>query len=564
MKRLCEDVEARNVPLSPRAPFVGVPEDQGAVSRMAAGHARIGGLLEVIAERLSCDLRALLALWHVESGGALPDSGDAPLYVDLDRLWQLWGKQNREDFDRHFRLEGEKSEASLQMQSWRPDPSAPWQSAHVGSREREFRVFDLAAGLAGRETACLATAVGNPAIEGADFADLGYESAASLVDALLASERWRVCAFFDLVVHLKVLKALRELDWAGYARKRATDERPIALVKRCMEAYQAADELNDYPRHGFDIRDRRKEANLFSLNPALAQSVRLLSGPESPSVLAVLGEGAPIRRLEVHQRLSDWWRVEAEIEGARAQGWLRNDCLQAAPPLEEHWPERGLLPSAHLSRQDHGRSTASGRCFPINEASMPARNATEEAEKCRQLSRIVRYLDPGNPEHLRYRTGEGTSQAETYAYDFCCLARVYLARVWWNDRALLALGAGQLPHVIFGTTVRELGANQLFEWFVEFGPDYGWQRHFAVEELQEAANRGEVAVILAQSRNLDASGHIGVVVPEEEGSQAVREEGRVTRPVESQAGPEPVTAGTASDAWWLGERYRDFAFWVHG
>ena len=144
----------------------------------------------------------------------------------------------------------------------------------------------------------------------------------------------------------------------------------------------------------------------------------------------------------------------------------------------EAFPSRKPVPAAHLSRQAHTRTSLLGRCYPLNEEEMVFRDGADAETRRGQLLEIAHYLDPGNPDHLRYRRSAGESHAETYAYDFCCLARVYLTRVWWSGRSLLLLGAGGLPHVVNGSSVRELPGDEL----AVFRGDDRWNR--LVQELR--------------------------------------------------------------------------------
>ena len=69
---------------------------------------------------------------------------------------------------------------------------------------------------------------------------------------------------------------------------------------------------------------------------------------------------------------------------------------------------------------------------------------------------------------------------------------------------------------------------------------------------------------IAQRRDLNRSGHISVVVPEQGAHQARRSaEGEVLRPLESQAGTRNFAREVSASAWWASERFQSFAFWRH-
>ena len=180
------------------------------------------------------------------------------------------------------------------------------------------------------------------------------------------------------------------------------------------------------------------------------------------------------------------------------------------------------------------------------------------------MAAIVDYLDVANPAHLRYQPRAGTTYCNIYATDFAWLCGAYLPRVWWTDRALLRLRAGERVAVEYGRTVRELNANALYDWLEDFGPAFGWKREVELTALQAAANVGEVCVIVARRADLNRPGHITAVVPETGDAKAVRNaQDEVVRPLESQAGTRNVLRAPPASAWWQGSRFQAFAFWRH-
>jgi hypothetical protein len=184
--------------------------------------------------------------------------------------------------------------------------------------------------------------------------------------------------------------------------------------------------------------------------------------------------------------------------------------------------------------------------------------------KVGELLTIIQYLDSENPAHRRYWPKNGTTYCNIYAYDYCYLAGVYLPRVWWTDEALRQIDAGQQVTIAYDETVRELNANMLHDWFEAYGPAYGWTRVLTLDGLQEAANKGEVCIIVAQQRDRSRSGHIVAVVPEHEEFIAARNAaGEVERPVESQAGVQNHRCCVKPRAWWTDARYQSFGFWQH-
>ena len=152
----------------------------------------------------------------------------------------------------------------------------------------------------------------------------------------------------------------------------------------------------------------------------------------------------------------------------------------------------------------------------------------------------------------------------TYVADYAFLANAYLPRVWWTDTALQRLTLGATLEAVFGQTVRELNANAVHDWLDEHGVAFGWIRELDLTLLQTAANAGEVCVIVAQARDLNRSGHISAVIPEQGAHQARRSaDGEVLRPLESQAGTRTLARGVSVRAWWASSRFQSFALWRH-
>ena len=205
-----------------------------------------------------------------------------------------------------------------------------------------------------------------------------------------------------------------------------------------------------------------------------------------------------------------------------------------------------------------------GRLYPLGEAGRPGVSASNPAAQVEQLLAIVAWLDCENPGHLRYQAKAGANHASTYVGDYCDLAGVYLPRVWWTGPALARIAQEQRVELAYDRTVRELSTNGLFDWLSDHGTDFGWHREVDLIMLQEAANAGEVCLIVAKSRDLDRAGHIVAVVPEHAGCRARRDkDGDVLRPAESHCAARNVRCATARTAWWLSAKYRDHAFWRH-
>jgi hypothetical protein len=118
---------------------------------------------------------------------------------------------------------------------------------------------------------------------------------------------------------------------------------------------------------------------------------------------------------------------------------------------------------------------------------------------------------------------------------------------------------------VYGQSIFERNANSLYEWLIDWGDNFGWIRTFSLSELQQAANNGRVSVICARRKNRAASGHITMVVPENEQAIAVRRNGEVVQPLESQAGT-INRQFIVRNSWWTAlsggaAKYDGFGFW---
>ena len=76
------------------------------------------------------------------------------------------------------------------------------------------------------------------------------------------------------------------------------------------------------------------------------------------------------------------------------------------------------------------------------------------------------------------RSEDGPTWCNIYATDYCYLAGLYLPRVWWTAKALAAIVQGNTPPVAYDQTVRETRADDLYQWLLDSGAQFGWRRVF--------------------------------------------------------------------------------------
>jgi len=292
-----------------------------------------------------------------------------------------------------------------------------------------------------------------------------------------------------------------------------------------------------------------------------ASSLNLRSEPivAPRTLVATLPHGHPVTKLD-EANDANWWRISTALQGASVEGFVNRNYLTLASDFTEPPSQRGIR-DVHLQTNDRIlRSQTGGRAFPLNEDGRPRRDGTTAADRAGQLGDIINWLRVD--QSRRYLPVGGTTFCNIYAYDYCYLAGVYLPRVWWTRNAIATLASGGQVSPQYGTTVTELNANSIYNWFEEFGANFGWLRTFDLTVLQDAANAGKVCIINGQRTDLNRPGHICPVVPEVQSHAAVRRGGAVTTPLQSQAGASNFRYG--GRVWWTGAQFRRFAFWVHG
>lgn len=353
-------------------------------------------------------------------------------------------------------------------------------------------------------------------------------------------------------------------DW--HVRQHVNTGQSLCALGAAFERCEARDAFGQFKPVGFEIdatggerrRIKAEGGNLRHLpSTAFNEPITLL--PQNQEV-RVLGTSAP-----------GWLRVRATVNGRDVIGHVALSRLEAAgsppvaPPPPAPPPPMPAIPAVSLreNNADAARSLASGRAFPIGEAGRPRRNpAADVTTRCNELRQLADWLDVATS--ARYRRTPTATFCNIYAADYGYLAGTYLPRVWWTGPALVAIGQGQTPAVVYGETVREMRADDLFAWLLEFGPSFGWRRVFDATALQNAANAGGVGVICADRAAEGRPGHVTMVVPEDAGHRAQRDaDGHVTQPLQSQAGAVNLRYGSAGTHWWMGAEFRDRGFFIH-
>ncbi len=252
-----------------------------------------------------------------------------------------------------------------------------------------------------------------------------------------------------------------------------------------------------------------------------------------------------------------YWLISGTLNGTAFKGYVSKEWLK--PKAEISFPVASKVGPVHW-RENNAAVTraAPAGASPLGESGYP-RFANGSADG---LNAAIKWLQVETSR--RYRPGAGKTYCNIYAYDVAYAAGVYLPRVWWTQKALLALQAGQAVAAKYGDTVREMNANMLHDWLQDWGPAFGWRRTFSFTDMQEAANKGRIAMICAKRKDLSRSGHIVVIPPETAGVKAVRDAaGKVVRPLNSQAGSVNFQRKAPAGAWWAGSQFSSFVLFVN-
>lgn len=200
---------------------------------------------------------------------------------------------------------------------------------------------------------------------------------------------------------------------------------------------------------------------------------------------------------------------------------------------------------------------------PIMDSSIPFRDLTDSESKRESISRLIDKLDVFS--NVRYQRTVEDTYCNVYSYDYCHFCKVYLPTVWWTDEALEKVLSGQEVEAVFEQTVDRIYSSAIHDWFLEWGTNFGWERMFTVEEIQNKVNtEGGVGIICAKRKEKGLSGHIVPVVPETDLHQAYRENGKVLYPLQSQAGKENYNYfSEVRKDWWNDELYSSYVLYYH-
>ena len=329
-----------------------------------------------------------------------------------------------------------------------------------------------------------------------------------------------------------------------------------AAWERC----EARDSFGQFRPIGFEVlagQGELKRVTATQLNlrhgPSTASNPPITSLPEG-QLVHVLGAAAP-----------PWVRVRATLNGGEVIGYVSGKFLAPVAAPRAAPTAAPAVPAVHYRENDPAsrRGSTGKRAQPLGEPGRPARDtAAPPAARAAQLAAIVDWL--AVEASARYQRIPTATYCNVYATDFCYLAGVYLPRTWWNGPALLRIARGEVLEPVYDGTIREMRADDLHTWLLEFGASFGWRRVFDLSALQDAANGGGIGLICADREENGKPGHITAVVPETAAHQAKRDaDGNVTLPLQSQAGAVNFRYSTVGKAWWQSTLFKSHVFFVH-
>ncbi len=283
------------------------------------------------------------------------------------------------------------------------------------------------------------------------------------------------------------------------------------------------------------------------------------SSADSSNIIQALPSGQIVRFLA--DAGNKWWQVKTLINGTWLTGFVHSDHVTAMKadaiiyddPSDAIHMKEGLASST--------LNAINLRANPLGMPNMPRRNTSlDSSQPTAPILKIIDFLDVEISK--RYGPTSSNTYCNIYAYDYAYLNSVFIPRVWWNSADWAIIKKKNERELIYATTVVELNANSLHDWFKTNGSLFGWTKVNDLDALQAAANAGKIGIVTGKRKDLSRSGHICAVVPENGTRRAVRNSsGKVTQPLMSQAGSS--NKKYFNSTWWTGSQFAESGFWVH-
>jgi hypothetical protein len=252
---LKDNEELAATQLTPGVPLSAPPEANMVQRSIGAVYNRLGGLLEVLSGTTGVDVAAITAVWFVESSGLPFTPKRAVIRLEVHKLYEMWGKRNRNVFDSHFRFGGHNGQDGnpWENQEFRTQDTGVFHAVHH-NQSSEYAAVTLAQIVSGDEIAFSCSSIGGCQLMMNSFRTLGYESAKQMYEAFQATETAHVLTFFDFCSTKaapkvgELLHYLQAHDWNNFAKfYNGMGQVPVYSAK-LKAAYEAAAELLKLPK----------------------------------------------------------------------------------------------------------------------------------------------------------------------------------------------------------------------------------------------------------------------------------------------------------------------------
>ncbi len=313
----------------------------------------------------------------------------------------------------------------------------------------------------------------------------------------------------------------------------------------------------------FKVKDTTTSLNLRATPsiPKIKPNSNILAGLPAGHLLSIVSGSIS----------NKWIQVETSINGGHFIGYVSTEYIVAVKDkvIPVSIPNSIIAPNIPAVYMPKATGTIIKRieyanAHTLNESNQPTRPQSGlPAELSQSLNDIVDWLNVEKVSHKRYQPTSNATFCNIYAHDYCHLAGIYLPRVWWTQSALVKISQGETVKPLYGNTIEEIRANNIFRWLNDFGLEFGWRQTGNLTSLQQVANLGGVAIIIARRKEEGKSGHVAIVIPETSLIKAKRNQlGDVIIPLQSQAGSTNYKRWISSE-WWKGNQFAEFAFWIH-
>ena len=233
----------------------------------------------------------------------------------------------------------------------------------------------------------------------------------------------------------------------------------------------------------------------------------------------------------IEKATSDWWKVR--LLNTDKEGFVFSKDIEF---VDETTDKISDIEVPNFQPGSKGSLDNKEETYkPLGNPAIPFRDLTNVGTKKASINKIIEKLNV--EKSIRFQKDEADTYCNIYTFDFCFFAKVYIPRLRWTDKAIVALEKGNEVPVVFEDTVRPFYSNYIYDWFEQSSAVFGWEKINDVDALQKKVNEnGGVGIICAKRFILNKSGHVVVVVPETETEKAFRLDGKVIYPLQSQAG----------------------------